>query len=66
MKKSARVSEKLVSPGLPGLQVATRLMYAMSVKGFGVPKAPYTLYQGPRSRGAGGHVPPNILKIIEN
>ena len=27
MKKSARVSEKLVSPGLPGLQVATRLPY---------------------------------------
>ena len=26
MKKSARVSEKLVSPGLPGLQVATRLI----------------------------------------
>ena len=25
MKKSARVSKKLVSPGLPGLQVATRL-----------------------------------------
>ena len=25
MKKSARVSEKMVSPGLPGLQVATRL-----------------------------------------
>ena len=25
MKKSARVSEKLLSPGLPGLQVATRL-----------------------------------------
>ena len=25
MKKSARVSEKLISPGLPGLQVATRL-----------------------------------------
>ena len=25
MKKSARVSEKLVSPGLPSLQVATRL-----------------------------------------
>ena len=25
MKKSARVSEKLVIPGLPGLQVATRL-----------------------------------------
>ena len=24
MKKSARVSEKLVSPGLPGLHVATR------------------------------------------
>ena len=24
MKKSARVSEKLASPGLPGLQVATR------------------------------------------
>ena len=28
MKKSARVSEKLVSPGLPGLQVATRLQNA--------------------------------------
>ena len=27
MKKSARVSEKLVSPGLPGLQVATHLVY---------------------------------------
>ena len=27
MKKSARVSEKLVSPGLPGLQVATRLEF---------------------------------------
>ena len=26
MKKSARVSEKLVSPGLPGSQVATRLL----------------------------------------
>ena len=26
MKKRARVSEKLVSPGLPGLQVATRLL----------------------------------------
>ena len=26
MKKSARVSEKLVSPGFPGLQVATRLI----------------------------------------
>ena len=26
MKKSARVSEKLVSPGLPGLQVATHLI----------------------------------------
>ena len=26
MKKSARVSEKMVSPGLPGLQVATRLL----------------------------------------
>ena len=26
MKKSDRVSEKLVSPGLPGLQVATRLV----------------------------------------
>ena len=25
MKKSARISETLVSPGLPGLQVATRL-----------------------------------------
>ena len=29
MKKSARVSEKLVSPGLPGLQVATRLICVM-------------------------------------
>ena len=27
MKKSARVSEKLVSPGLPGSQVATRLSF---------------------------------------
>ena len=27
MKKSARVSEKLVSPGLPGLQVATHLVW---------------------------------------
>ena len=27
MKKSARVSEKLVSPSLPGLQVATRLCF---------------------------------------
>ena len=26
MKKSARVSEKLVSPGLPGLQAAMRLV----------------------------------------
>ena len=26
MKKSDRVSEKLVGPGLPGLQVATRLV----------------------------------------
>ena len=26
MKKNAKVSEKLVSPGLPGLQVATRLI----------------------------------------
>ena len=26
MKKSARVSEKLVNLGLPGLQVATRLL----------------------------------------
>ena len=26
MKKSARVTEKLVSPALPGLQVATRLI----------------------------------------
>ena len=25
MKRSARVSEKLANPGLPGLQVATRL-----------------------------------------
>ena len=26
MKKSARISEKLISPGLPGVQVATRLV----------------------------------------
>ena len=32
MKKSARVSEKLVSPGLPGLQVATRLNSDVTVK----------------------------------
>ena len=32
MKKSARVSEKLVSPGLPGLQVATRLYMLGSYK----------------------------------
>ena len=31
MKKSARVSEKLVSPGLPGLQVATRLLVLLVV-----------------------------------
>ena len=31
MKKSARVSEKLVSPGLPGLQVATRLVVEVVV-----------------------------------
>ena len=31
MKKSARVSEKLVSPGLPGLQVATRLAHSSSI-----------------------------------
>ena len=31
MKKSARVSEKLVSPGLPGLQVATRLVLARAI-----------------------------------
>ena len=31
-KKSARVSEKLVSPGLPGLQVATRLGGATCLK----------------------------------
>ena len=31
MKKSARVSEKLVSPGLPGLQVATRLTVIRSL-----------------------------------
>ena len=30
MKKSARVSEKLVSPGLPGLHVATRLAHEVS------------------------------------
>ena len=29
MKKSARVSEKLVSPGLPGLQVATHLVHVV-------------------------------------
>ena len=28
MKKNARVSEKVVSPGLPGLQVATHLFNA--------------------------------------
>ena len=28
MKKSARVSEKLVNPGLPGLQAATRLAHS--------------------------------------
>ena len=33
MKKSARVSEKLVSPGLPGLQVATRLPVSPSSVG---------------------------------
>ena len=32
MKKSARLSERLVSPGLPGLQVATRLPYIMYSK----------------------------------
>ena len=31
MKKSARVSEKLVSPGLPGLQVDTRLLVLLVV-----------------------------------
>ena len=31
MRKSARVSEKLVSPGLPGLKVATRLIDLSSV-----------------------------------
>ena len=31
MKKSARVLEKLVSPGLPGLQVATRLTWPTDV-----------------------------------
>ena len=31
MKKSARVSEKLVSRGLPGLQVATRLIVVVVV-----------------------------------
>ena len=31
MKKSAKVAEKLVSPGLPGLQVATCLIANMDV-----------------------------------
>ena len=31
MKKSARVSEKLVSPGFPGLQVATCLAMVLVV-----------------------------------
>ena len=31
MRKSARVSKKLVSPGLPGLKVATRLIDLSSV-----------------------------------
>ena len=31
MKKSARVSEKLVSPGLPDLQVATRLTIMVQI-----------------------------------
>ena len=44
MKKSSRVSEKLVSTGLPGLQVATRLIWigvrlglglGLKVKGYG-------------------------------
>ena len=33
MKNSARVSEKLVSPGLPGLQVATCLVYTCAMQG---------------------------------
>ena len=35
MKKSARVSEKLVSPGSPGLQVATRLQMKAFVEKIG-------------------------------
>ena len=34
MKKSARISEILVSPGLPGLQVATRLPAVMEIRRF--------------------------------
>ena len=34
MKKNARVSGKLVSPGLPGLQVATRLTVDYGVPAF--------------------------------
>ena len=34
MKKSARLSEQLVSPGLPGIQVARRLVVMMSTHHF--------------------------------
>ena len=33
MEKSARASEKLVSPSLPGLQVATRLLFIIVLSG---------------------------------
>ena len=63
MKKSARVSEKLVSKGLPGLQVATRLnMVHFNSVVFGV-IAGTTEQWG---RGGGGHMPPNIFKIIKS
>ena len=45
MKKSARVSEKLVSPGLPGLQVATRL-FDVYLHEFKLPKlVPFHFFQ---------------------
>ena len=43
MKKSARVSEKLVSPGLPGLQVATRLVVSHTLQFFYTPMPPVVL-----------------------
>ena len=45
MKKSARVSEKLVSPGLSGLQVATRL-FDVYLHEFKLPKlVPFHFFQ---------------------